>query len=56
MWPTLRILWRALSGKAPRKNSLRRRTFDCRLSLEVLEDRAVPASLGYFSTALNATV
>jgi hypothetical protein len=36
--------------------SLRRRAQKRRPLLEILEDRAVPASLGYFSTSLNAEV
>jgi hypothetical protein len=52
----LRTLWLMLTGQAPRKGSPRRRPAFCRPHLEVLEDRAVPASLSYFSTALNATV
>jgi hypothetical protein len=55
MWPTLRTLWLSLSGKAPRKSNYRRRTTRCRLLLDVLEDRATPASLSY-STFLHGTV
>jgi hypothetical protein len=47
MWPTLFTLWRTLSGKTPRPNGPRRRPACRRLCLEVLEDRAVPAALGY---------
>jgi hypothetical protein len=54
MWPTLRTLWLALFGKAPPKGS-RRRAPGRRPFLEVLEDRAVPASLNY-STFLHGTV
>jgi hypothetical protein len=56
MGPMLLKLWLTLSGKAPPKGSRRRRPAFCRPLLEVLEDRAVPASLGYFSTSLNAVV
>jgi hypothetical protein len=55
MWPTLLTLWRTLSGKPPRKGGPRRRPACRRLCLEALEDRAVPASLGY-STYLHGTV
>ncbi len=52
MLPTLLTLWRMLSGTAPHKARSRRRPARCRPLLEVLEDRAVPASLSY-STLLN---
>jgi hypothetical protein len=55
MWPTLLALWLALSGQAPRKGGSRRRPAWRRPLLEVLEDRAVPASLSY-STLLNGTI
>jgi hypothetical protein len=55
MWPTFLNLWRTLSGKLPHKGSPRRPAYR-RPCLEVLEDRAVPASLSYFSTSLNAIV
>jgi hypothetical protein len=52
MWPTLRTLWLSLFGKAPRRGSIHRRAHERRPFLAVLEDRTVPASLGYFSTSL----
>jgi hypothetical protein len=55
MWPTLRTLWLALFGKAPRKGSHPWRTQARRPFLEVLEDRTVPASLSY-SSFLHGTV
>jgi hypothetical protein len=55
MWPMLLTLWLRLSGQAPRKGRRRRPAFR-RPLLEVLEDRAVPASLGYFNGSLNAIV
>ena len=55
MWPTLLTLWRTLSGKAPRKAGDRRRPACCLPCLEALEDRAVPAALGY-STYLGSPV
>jgi hypothetical protein len=55
MWPTLLTLWHTLSGKTPRNASPRRRPSGCRPRLEVLEDRAVPAALGY-STYLGSPV
>jgi hypothetical protein len=55
MGPMLLTLWLALCGKAPRKRSPRRRPVCYRPDIEVLEDRAVPASLGY-STLLGGTV
>jgi len=55
MWPTLVSLWLALSGRAPRKRGSRRRSTRFRPLLEVLEDRAVPASLSY-STFLHGAV
>ncbi len=54
MLPTILTLWRTLSGKARRKHCSRRRP-GYRPLLEVLEDRAVPASLSY-STFLNGAV
>ncbi len=56
MLPTFRTLLRTLSGKASRSGCPRRPRGRYRPRLEVLEDRAVPASLGYFSTSLNANV
>jgi hypothetical protein len=55
MWPTLRTLWLSLFGKAPPRGSIHRRPHARRPFLEVLEDRTVPASLGY-STLLQGTV
>jgi hypothetical protein len=55
MWPTPRTLWLSLLCKSPRRGSLRRRAHARRPFLEVLEDRSVPASLGY-STLLQGTV
>jgi hypothetical protein len=54
MWPTPVNLWRTLPGKLQPKGCPRRPA--CRRPLlEALEDRTVPACLGY-STFLNATV
>ncbi len=55
MAPMLLTLWLALSGQAPPKGSPRRRPVFFRPLVEVLEERAVPASLGY-STLLDGTV
>jgi hypothetical protein len=58
MWPTLITLWLALSGGAPQRPAARRRPAFRRPAfrprLEVLEGRAVPASLSY-STFLHGT-
>jgi Beta-propeller repeat len=53
MFPTLRTLWRTLSGKALRKDRPGRRPAGCRPLLEVLEDRAVPASLSWSTGSFN---
>jgi hypothetical protein len=55
MWPTLRTFWRSLSGKAPRKDNLHRRTHVRRPFLEALEDRTVPASLSW-STYFHGSI
>ncbi len=59
MWPTLVTLWLTLSAQAPPRPAPRRRPAFRRSSyrprLEVLEDRSVPASLGY-STLIGGTV
>ncbi len=54
MWPTLLNLWRTVSSKGPQKSGPRRRPV-IRPRLEVLEDRAVPASLDW-STYFHGNV
>jgi hypothetical protein len=55
MWPMLISLSRALTGKAPRTGSRRRRSAGFRPRLTILEDRTVPSALSY-STLLNGTI
>jgi hypothetical protein len=56
MWRTFNSLSHALFGKRQHNVAPRRRRPCYRPNLESLEDRAVPASLSYFNTSLNATV
>ncbi len=53
MLPTFRSLWRTLSGTTQRTRRIRRRPASCRPVLEVLEDRAVPASLTWSNGTFN---
>jgi hypothetical protein len=55
MWPMFRTLFHTLSGKTSGKGMHPRRYPRLRPCLEVLEDRAVPASLSY-SSLLNGAV
>jgi hypothetical protein len=55
MYRMIKLLCLALFGKPPRKAGYRRRTASWRPTLEVLEDRAVPASLSW-STYFHGTV
>ena len=52
MLPTLRSLWRTLSGKAQRSTSPHPHS-SFRPLMEVLEDRAVPASLSWSNGSFN---